>query len=244
MNESFQSYLQPTHYLNSDHPDIQAYAHQQVEGAVGDQEKAVRLYYAVRDQFRYNPYAFMHGDDTFVASNVLSVGEGFCVPKAILLAALGRAVGIATRLGFADVRNHLTSPKLRQLMKTDVFAFHGNTGFYLNGQWVKCTPAFNLSLCEKANIRPLEFDGNSDSLFHPLDNSGHQHMEYLRDRGDFADFPKDKMFEAYQEVYGNMLGKPDAFNLKSIKRDDLAHADFESEVSVHPSEIPEPLIKS
>ena len=140
MKIDLNQYLTPTQYINSDHPEIQRYAHETIEGAQNDQEKAVKLYYAARDDIRYNPYALMTGSDTFVASNVLAAKEGFCIPKAILLAALGRAVGIPTQLGFADVRNHLTSPKLKELMKTDIFVFHGNTGFYINNQWVKCTP--------------------------------------------------------------------------------------------------------
>lgn len=223
-------YLKPTPYIDSHHPEIQRYAAQIVGNTENDQQKAVKLYYAARDNFRYNPYAFMAGDDTFVASNVLAAGEGFCVPKAILLAALGRAAGIPTRLGFADVKNHLTSPKLKQLMKTDVFAFHGNTGFYINNRWVKCTPAFNLSLCEKANIKPLEFDGTEDSLFHPIDNAGNKHMEYLRDRGDHADFPKEDMMQAFSEVYGDLLGATNQSSIIETLGEDLSKRDFESEV--------------
>ncbi|MBV1884756.1 MAG: transglutaminase-like domain-containing protein [Gammaproteobacteria bacterium] len=230
MKDELQQYLTPTEFLDSDNPEVQRYAQQVVEGSSNDQEKAVKLYYAVRDNFRYNPYAFMGGDDTFVASNVLAAGEGFCVPKAILLAALGRAVGIPTRLGFADVRNHLTSPKLKQMMKTDIFAFHGNTGFFINNQWVKCTPAFNLSLCEKANIKALEFNGTEDSLFHPIDNAGNKHMEYLRDRGDHADFPKEAMMQAFGEVYGNLLGDSDLSTITDALGDKTSSEDFESEV--------------
>jgi len=230
MNSELQQYLTPTRYLDSNHPEIQRYALETVNQASSDQDKAVALYYAVRDHFRYNPYALMNGDDTFVASNVLAAEEGFCVPKAILLAALGRAVGIPTRLGFADVRNHLTSPKLKEMMKTDIFAFHGNTGFFINQQWVKCTPAFNLSLCEKANIKPLEFNGKEDSLFHPLDNTGQKHMEYLRDRGDHADFPKDEMMQAFAEVYGNLLASPDLPISTDALGEDFSLRDFESEV--------------
>ncbi len=224
--ETLGLYLQPTNYIDSDNSTIIKYA-RDVIGTETDQiTQAVKLYYAVRDDIRYNPYAFSGGDDTFRASCVLDKKEGYCVPKAILLAAVGRAVGIPTRLGFADVRNHLTSPKLKQLMQTDIFAFHGNTGFFLNNRWVKCTPAFNLSLCEKANVKPLEFDGTSDSLFHALDNSGNKHMEYLKERGDFADFPREEMAKAYAEVYGGILG-----SASDIHLNDLSNRDFESEVT-------------
>ncbi|HBC55598.1 MAG TPA: transglutaminase [Gammaproteobacteria bacterium] len=219
-------YLKSTNYIDSDNPDIIEYARHVVGSVTNQVTQAIRLYYAVRDDIRYNPYAFSGGDDTFKASYVLANKEGYCVPKAILLAAVGRAMGIPTRLGFADVRNHLTSPKLKQLMQTDIFAFHGNTGFFLNNKWVKCTPAFNLSLCEKANVKPLEFDGTCDSLFHPLDNAGNKHMEYLKDRGDFADFPREEMARAYAEVYGGKLG-----SISDININELSNRDFESEVT-------------
>jgi len=221
------AYLKPTCYVDSEHPDIVAYAQRVTAGLTTDVDKAVALYYAVRDDVRYDPYAFTLGGDTFVASHVLKTGRAFCVPKAILLAAVGRAVGIPTRMGFADVRNHLTSERLSQLMGTDVFAFHGNTGFYLEGQWVKCTPAFNLSLCEKAGVIPLDFNGRDDSLFHPYDRSGKQHMEYLKYHGDFADFPLDRLINSYKDTYPNMFKRLDARALGLTK----PLGNFEDEVT-------------
>lgn len=94
------------------------------------------------------------------------------MPKAALLAALYRAGGIPARVGHADVRNHLTSPRLMELMGSDEFVYHGYTEMWIAGTWVKATPAFNLSLCEKVGMRPLDFDGFADSLFHPQDLSG------------------------------------------------------------------------
>ena len=219
-------YLRPTRYLDADHPDIAAYAARVTAGLSSPVQQAVALYHAVRDDVRYDPYAFGFGDRTFMASEVLKAGKAFCVPKAILLAATGRAMGIPTRLGFADVRNHLTSERLAKLMGTDVFAFHGNTGFYLEGRWVKCTPAFNLSLCEKAGVIPLEFDGRSDSLFHPCDRHGQRHMEYLKDHGDFPDFPLDRLIASYQETYPGLFKSMDPRML----RQEMAGSVFEDEV--------------
>ena len=47
------------------------------------------------------------------ASYVLEAGRAYCVPKAVLLAAVQRAAGVPTRLGFADVRSHVQSDTLR-----------------------------------------------------------------------------------------------------------------------------------
>ena len=64
---------------------------------------------------------------------------------------------------------------------------------HLGGRWVKATPAFNRELCDKVGIAPLEFDGERDSLFQPLDLEGRRHMEYVRDRGVFADLPLEQI---------------------------------------------------
>ena len=52
-----------------------------------------------------------------------------------VLAAAARVLGVPARLGFADVRNHLTSPRLREMMNTDVFAYHGYTELLIDGRW-------------------------------------------------------------------------------------------------------------
>lgn len=196
-----QIYLQSTTYIDSDHPEIQAYATEVIEESDSQLEKAVKLYYAARDGVRYDPYAFGFDGNTFKASNVLAEKKAFCVPKAILLAALCRSQNIPARLGFADVKNHLASDKLIEMMQTDVFAFHGYTDIYLESQWVKATPAFNREMCEKFNVLPLEFNGREDSIFHPFNGEGDKHMEYLKDHGHFPDFPPEALVKSYEEVY-------------------------------------------
>jgi transglutaminase-like putative cysteine protease len=190
------------------------YTEKAIGGATTDREKAIRLFYAVRDGIRYNPYLWSVAPEAFRASAISAVTAAFCIPKAILLAAAGRAAGVPSRLGFADVRNHLSSPQLREQMRTDVFVFHGYTEFHLDGRWVKATPAFNLGLCEKFGVRPLEFDGRSDSLYHPFDVEGRRHMEYVRDRGTFTDFPFEKMVAALKEAYGWDRSPEDAASVR------------------------------
>ncbi|MCC6524938.1 MAG: transglutaminase domain-containing protein [Polyangiaceae bacterium] len=193
-------YLAPGSYVDSDHPEIVAWARAHAgEGTA--LERAVRLFYAVRDGWRYDPYSMTLVPEDYKASRVLGRRKAFCVPKAVLLTAVVRAVGIPARLGFADVKNHLTSDKLREVMGTDVFAFHGYADVWLEGAWHKATPAFNRELCEHFHVRPLEWDGRSDALFHELSTDGRRHMEYLRDRGRHFDLPFDAMLAAFGEVY-------------------------------------------
>jgi transglutaminase-like putative cysteine protease len=195
------AYLAPGRYVDSDHPAVIAFARRVADPAMAPREIAVKLYYAVRDEFLYDPYCFDTTVEGLKGSRVIEAGRGFCVPKAALLAAAARALGVPARLGYADVRNHLTSKRLYDMMGTDLFVFHGYTELWLDGQWLKATPAFNRSLCEKAGIRPLEFDGNADSVFHEFDVSGRRHMEYVHDHGIYADLPRDELLAAWRVHY-------------------------------------------
>jgi hypothetical protein len=217
------AYLSPTWYLDSDSPAIVQYARSAVAGASDEIARACRLFYAVRDDVRYDAYGVQLTPERFQASRVLAAGRGWCVPKSCLLAAAARAVGIPCRLGYADVRNHLATEKLLRWLGTDVFYYHGYNELYLDGRWVKATVAFNRSLCEKARVKPLDFDGRNDSLYHPFDLEGRRHMEYLHDYGSFADLPYDAMITKFREVYPNISRLMD-------DRPALA-GDFETEIA-------------
>jgi transglutaminase-like putative cysteine protease len=203
-------YLQPGRFIDSAHAAVVGFAARHAAGK-DDRERAVSLYYAIRDGIRYNPFQNFMLDATYRGSACLERGEGWCVPKAALLAACARAAGIPARVGYADVKNHLTTPQLTEKMGTDLFVFHGFAELLLEGRWVKATPAFNLGLCTKFRVRPLEFDGRSDSIFHPFDEDNRRHMEYVRDRGSYADVPADEIRQVFRATYPKyyMLG-PDA----------------------------------
>ncbi len=194
-------YLAPTFFIDSDTPTVVEYAATAVADATEPGEKAVRLFYAVRDDIRYDPYRISLQRDDLRASACLARGFGFCVPKAILLAACCRAVGVPARLGFADVRNHLATKRLLEVIETDLFIFHGYTEILIDGNWWKATPAFNITLCEKFGVKPLEFDGRGDSIFHPYDQNGRRHMEYVNDRGPFDDLPFETIVDAFRSMY-------------------------------------------
>lgn len=203
-------YLQPGKFINSDAPAIHAFAERHTKGISDKTEQAVALYYAVRDGIRYDPYICGRAEDCFLATRPLQDKAGFCIPKSALLAAAARAVGIPAAVGYADVKNHLTTEKLRAKMGTDLFVFHGFTSLKLNGKWVKATPAFNLELCQKFGTIPLEFDGTEDSLLQGYDVNNNRHMEYLKDRGIYWDVPFEEIIRTFDEVYGGPLVREDA----------------------------------
>jgi transglutaminase-like putative cysteine protease len=200
-------YLAPAICIDSDHPDVIAYANEHA-GEGGDVERAVRLYYAIRDGFLYDPYGVEVTDYGMKASTVLKRGAGFCITKAALLAACCRVIGIPARLGFADVRNHLATQKLLDQLGTDLFVYHGFAELFLEGKWVKATPAFNLSLCEKFKVKTLEFDGHEDSILQAYDQAGNRHMEYVRDRGSRADVPVAEILASFVETYPGVYDRP------------------------------------
>ncbi len=208
--------------VESDHPAVMELAASLTDAATSPRENALALYYWTRDQIRYNPYALDITISGLKASTTLATGEGWCVPKAILLAALCRAVGIPARLGYADVRNHLSTARMRAAMNTDVFYYHGYTSLYLEGKWVKATPAFNIELCEKFGLRPLEFNGRDDSLYHEFDVAGNRHMEYLNDRGEFVEVPLEDMLAVFAQHYPNLMGDSAA---------PMADADWDADVA-------------
>ena len=200
-------FLDPGDYIDSEHPSVVAFAREHAPADASDREKASALYRAVRDGIRYNPYVNMTTPETFRASSVVAAGNGYCVGKASLYAAACRVNGIPARVGFADVRNHLTTEKLRESMGTDLFSWHGYTHVWVDGAWRKATPTFNASLCEKLGVKPLDFDGHTDALLHPFDGAGRAFMQYVVDHGAFHDVPAQFLMREMARLYGKMTSE-------------------------------------
>jgi len=199
-------YLQPTTFFDYDQPQLKAWIEAQLEGAPDDPLAQIKaLYLSVRDSISYNPYVFRTAPNTFSASYALEAGESYCIPKAVLLGAAARSIGIPSRLGLADVRNHLSSPRLIEWLQSDIFRMHGFIELYLNGKWLKATPAFNRQLCELMNVEPLEFDGLHDSIFQEYTESGEAHMEYVNDHGLFEDVPHAFIVAGIRNAYPHLF---------------------------------------
>ncbi|BCH28230.1 hypothetical protein MesoLjLc_01600 [Mesorhizobium sp. L-8-10] len=196
--------LAPTRFIDSGSPDVIAFAREHAGGG-SDRDRAIRLYYAVRDGVRYDMTTFGLDPAQFVASNCLKAPSAFCVPKAIVLAAAARAAGIPARIGFANVRNHLTSPRISAMMDTDLFLWHAYTSLLIDGKWVKATPAFDIALCTRHKVKPLDFDGSEDSILHPFDEAGRKHMEYVDFLGEYDDLPFETFAAEMRAHYPVML---------------------------------------
>lgn len=212
----FSTYLQPTSYIDSTHPLVVEFARHYAQVQPTDTLKAIALYYAVRDTIRYTPYGIDLRQENLSASRTIAIGSGYCVEKAIVLAAAARHLGIPSKLGFANVRNHLATPKFLALLRTDVFVFHGYVSLYLNDKWVKCTPAFNADLCEKFGVAPLDFDGEHDAVFQAFDQAGNQFMEYLNEHGEFADMPHELFVSELRREYPHFFDGLDARQMVTL----------------------------
>ena len=197
--EDLSIYLKPTYYIDYDSPLISKISKKIVTSH--PYEKARAVFYFVRDRIIYNPYSPFYLPKHYPASWTLERGEGFCVQKAVLLAALARDHGIPARIVFADIRNYLIPPKLWDIMKTNIFAFHGYNELYIDGRWVKVTPTFDLGMCKRLNLRPVEFDGHNPAIFHSHDLNGRLHIEYIKDHGNFADLPFETVVNGFRHAY-------------------------------------------
>jgi hypothetical protein len=203
-----EEYLKPTEFLDCDHEGVREYAVRNTAGAVTDVDRAVKLYYAVRDGFQYDPYVLDLRRGSMKASSVLTKTRSYCVEKALLLAASARSIGIPSRLSFYIVRNHIATERLAKALEKDYLVFHGAAEMYLQGKWVKATPAFDKRLCDFLGVDPIEFDGGNDAIFQEYDRSGNVFMEYLHDYGAFADMPYELFLEELDKHYPHLTNNP------------------------------------
>ena len=194
-------YLQPTYFIDSDSDLVQTIASDLVSDHKNIRQNAIYLFYWTRDKIKYDAYSLSSLKRHYKASRIIQEEKGWCVQKAIVLTALARAVGIPARLHFADIRNYQTPDKLKTTIGTDIFLYHGYTDFYLNGKWVKATPAFNKELCEKFGYNTVEFDGIHDAILPEKTLKDERYVEYLMDRGTNHDLPFKEIFKTFYEKY-------------------------------------------
>jgi len=200
-------YLNPGKFIDSDASAIIDFAKRIVGGISAKTAQAMVLYYAIRDGWRYDPYRIDLRPEAMKASALLTRDHGYCIEKANLLAAAARSLGIPARLGFANVKNHIGTEKLEKLLKTNLMVFHGFTELFIDGKWVKATPAFNKKLCKKLGVKPLEFNGRDDSIFQQYAADGSRFMEYVHDYGHFADVPRDLFIQELHKYYPHVFEK-------------------------------------
>ena len=212
-----ESYLRCTEFIDCDRSSIWQTAQKLTQGLETDRDKAVSLYYFVRDEIRHNPYSPCLLPEECKASAIMERGHGFCQHKAILLVALARAAGIPARLGLVDVRDHLLSDKFRKMIGGDnLLIQHGYAELYIGGKWVHVSPAYDLETCRKAGFIPVDFDGVNDAKDSAYDQEGKPHIEHIKDHGHFDDFPWDYI-KSYQREWVARIGREWTEFLDNVK---------------------------
>lgn len=198
-----ENFLQETTYLNYSNPAFHSFL-ENLELPKDQTACALKLYYHVRDTFLYDPFHLDLRPGSLIASGVLSKNRAWCVEKAIVLAACARKVGIPSSLGYAIVVNHIGTDKLEKYLRKKEIVFHGYVSLYLNGKWVKCTPAFDQKVCRINRVSPLNWDGKTDSMFQEFEGN-QQFMEYVHFYGDFDDVPVQLMNDEMKLHYPHLF---------------------------------------
>lgn len=87
-------------------------------------------------------------------------------------------------------------------MGADLFLYHGYAELYIEAEWIKATPTFDLRMCHENRIIPVEFDGKNHAMLHSHNRDGKLHIEYVCQHGSFDDVPLDEMLDAFIKAYG------------------------------------------
>lgn len=202
-----QEYLQSTFYFDYESEDIQKFISKFKN--LSNQDKIAKLYLAVRDDWRYNPYSIGLAANDFKASAIFKKKEAHCIDKSILYIACIRALGIPARLRLAKVSNHIAVERLTQKLGSNEIAPHGLVEVYHNEKWVKCSPVFNKELCAMYNVEPLDFDGSESAVLQEYNSDNAKFMEYVEDYGSFEDVPfafiKETFKKNYPELYNEFM---------------------------------------
>ena len=203
-----QNYLKSTEVIDSDSQAVKEKAQSLIQELQTDREKAIALFYYVRDVIKHNPNAPQQFPDDIKASYTLERGNGFCWHKVVLLVALARAAGIPARLGLVDTRDYQLSEKILPIFGGDnIVIVHAYAELYLGGKWVHASPVYDLETCRKAGFVPVGFDGLNDAKDSVYNLKGERHIEHIKDHGHFDDFPFEYIGEYSQEWVAQIGGK-------------------------------------
>jgi len=193
-------YLKCTEIIDCDMASIKSKARELTDGLKTEREKAVALYYFVRDKVVHNAYTQLYDLNQYKASIILEAGNGICQQKSILLCALARASGIPARLGFVDVSDSQLSESFKQMIGgINVFPFHGFAELLIDGKWVHASPAYDIATCRRKRFVPVDFDGVNDARDSRYTEDGEPHIEHLEYHGPYDDFPWDEILSYYKK---------------------------------------------
>lgn len=203
------NYLNASYFFDFDHELVQNLISKYKDDSLSDKERTIQLYTKIRDDWKYDPYSISLSKEAYRASTIANRSTGNCVDKSILLIACLRALEIPARLHLGKVKNHIAVERLTEKFGSNELTPHGMVNVFLGEKWLKISPAFNASLCERMNVAPVDFDGENDSFLQQYDSEGAQFMEYTDDYGHFEDVPVEFMVQKVKEHYPHIFDRGD-----------------------------------
>jgi len=81
MSSEMGQYLRATFTIEAEHEKIIETVTNVTRGCSSDEEKAIKLFYFVRDSIRYNIYMISVFIEDFRASRILEWGKAYCVQR-------------------------------------------------------------------------------------------------------------------------------------------------------------------
>jgi len=178
-----EDFLKETEYCDFSHSKIKSVSQKITENLKDDREKAVAIFYWVRDEIYYRVGLWNQK-----ASKTLEEKKGTCTNSANLFIALCRSVGIPAGYYVLRVKGQqYFGPIVPKLLKKTISkeSVHIHAGVYLNNKWVKCDPSDDFEISQKtSHLNPqsklIEWDGKKDAVL----NLEHEHI--IKEEGPLA----------------------------------------------------------
>jgi len=161
------AYFSASEYCDCDNTEIKRISKSITANCENETEKAVALFYWVRDNILYRVGLWQRK-----ASETLKEMEGTCTNKANLLVALLRSVGIKAGYGIMKVKGReyfgpIALPMLKRMIADK--SLHVYCCVELNGNWIKCDPSDDKELSEKTSYfnptsKLVDWEGEKDAM--------------------------------------------------------------------------------
>jgi hypothetical protein len=186
--DTLRDYLVATKTCDCDNPWLQKRAKEIVGRASTPEEKARKIFYDVRDRFRFG-FAYSRSK----AAQKLKRGYGECGSKTNVQVTLLRASGIPTRIRWVQAKTQVLHGLIADFVCGNMppVASHLWCECSLNGKWVSCEslldkPLYDGMLMEglitKEQVPTIDWDGETDLvLLTPWITEDHGHLPSLED---------------------------------------------------------------
>jgi transglutaminase-like putative cysteine protease len=166
--DTLQDYLVATKMCDCDNPWLRKKAEEIIEGASTPEDKALKIFYYVRDNIRFS-MAFSRSK----ASQILRQGYGECLTKTNAHVALLRAAGIPTRVRWVMVQSKVLRGLVAAFLLRAIAseASHFWVECLLGGRWISCEafldePLYKgmlkQGLITSEQIPTIDWDGEKD----------------------------------------------------------------------------------